>query len=175
MSNTSGNKTPNYSLPIVITIAVSFLAVLGLIAALILTGHDPSGFFAEIITLIGVLPTLGAIGFAVTQTSKKTDTIVSNTNGNLTKMQQQVAAIAAQATPAQVHAANSVLAPENAIPVPPTPAPVIASPVSEPVSAPVTNDHAPIVGAAPTPDQINDAIATFTPVTPMNVTSGSGQ
>lgn len=165
MSNTTATKQANYSLAIIITIAASFVAVAGLVVVLIVTGHDPSSFLNVLITLVGLLPSLGVIGYAVTQTQKKTDTIVKNTNGNLSKLQSQVSALTSVALPEQISAANSALPQASAIPINAT-----AATVSAPVTASV-----------PTPVPATDTLpsnvtfpAPVTPVTPVTVTSGPG-
>lgn len=98
-----------YTMPIIITLSISFTLVVAGIIALIMTGHDPQTFLSDVITLVGVLPSIGVVGWVSARSANNADTAVKNTNGNLGRLQAQNQALLSVITPAQVDQANSLL------------------------------------------------------------------
>jgi len=159
-SDSPSKVATNYTLPIVITLAASFIVVAGLIVLLILFGKDPGPFLSDLITLIGVLPTLGVIGVVAGASAKKTDAVVKNTNGNLSKLQTQNQALLAVVTPEQVSHANTLIT-GGTVATTESPATVGAPPAPEPpvYSTPVMDANT---------GTVTDPVAT--PITPVNNT-----
>ena len=96
-----------------VTLIIGFVVLCGIIAVIVITGHDPSAYVGTIGTLVVAITGLAALG-------GQQQKVLSNTNGTLSAKDAKInelnahntaligALVAQQAAPTPEHAANAV-------------------------------------------------------------------